>query len=81
MAGSFEEKADAALAAGCDLVLHCNGDMTEMRAVADGASRISDAAKVRLRAAEERVSAVAGEGIDPAEALARLKALIGDQGT
>jgi len=37
LAGSFEDRTRASLAAGCDLVLHCNGDMDEMEAVAKGA--------------------------------------------
>ena len=36
LSGSFEERARESLAAGCDIVLHCNGDMGEMRAVRDG---------------------------------------------
>jgi beta-N-acetylhexosaminidase len=34
LAGSFEERTRASLVAGCDLVLHCNGDMAEMKAIA-----------------------------------------------
>ncbi len=34
LSGSLGERTRAALAAGCDVVLHCNGDMSEMRAVA-----------------------------------------------
>jgi beta-N-acetylhexosaminidase len=34
LSGDFATKAAAILAAGCDLVLHCNGVMEEMRAVA-----------------------------------------------
>jgi beta-N-acetylhexosaminidase len=34
LTGSLGERARAAMAAGCDMVLHCNGRMPEMRAVA-----------------------------------------------
>jgi len=34
LSGSLGERTRAAIAAGCDIVLHCNGDMSEMRAVA-----------------------------------------------
>lgn len=32
--GSFEDRTNAAMAAGCDLALHCNGDFREMEQVA-----------------------------------------------
>ncbi|WP_428674787.1 beta-N-acetylhexosaminidase [Roseibium sp.] len=35
LGGSFEERSGKIVEAGCDIVLHCNGDMTEMRAVAN----------------------------------------------
>jgi beta-N-acetylhexosaminidase len=34
LSGSLDERARAAIVAGCDIVLHCNGAMPEMRAVA-----------------------------------------------
>ncbi len=34
MKGGFAERTSAALSAGCDVVLHCNGDMAEMTQVA-----------------------------------------------
>jgi beta-N-acetylhexosaminidase len=40
LSGDFAAKAAAILAAGCDLVLHCNGVMEEMRAVASAAGRL-----------------------------------------
>ena len=39
LSGTLGERMRAALAAGCDIVLHCNGDMAEMQAVAAEASR------------------------------------------
>jgi beta-N-acetylhexosaminidase len=36
LSGDFAGRAKAILAAGCDVVLHCNGAMEEMRAVASG---------------------------------------------
>lgn len=33
LSGDFPEKAEAILAAGCDIVLHCNGVMEEMRGI------------------------------------------------
>lgn len=35
LSGDFAARTDAIFAAGCDVVLHCNGIMAEMRAVAD----------------------------------------------
>ncbi|HMG78803.1 MAG TPA: beta-N-acetylhexosaminidase [Xanthobacteraceae bacterium] len=34
LSGSLSERTGAAIAAGCDMVLHCNGKLAEMRAVA-----------------------------------------------
>jgi beta-N-acetylhexosaminidase len=51
LAGSFQERSQASLEAGCDMLLHCNGDMEEMQAVADVTPRLSGKALARAEAA------------------------------
>ncbi|MGP3697065.1 beta-N-acetylhexosaminidase [Rhodobacter sp. NSM] len=54
LSGDLGERAGAAIAAGCDLALHCNGDMPEMEAVAASAGAMSAAARARAEAALAR---------------------------
>ncbi len=54
LGGSLLERARGALVAGCDLVLHCNGDMTEMSGIAAAIGAMSAAARRRLDAGEAR---------------------------
>jgi beta-N-acetylhexosaminidase len=54
LSGSLGERAGAALAAGCDIVLHCNGAMTEMRAVAAAVPQLAGDAARRAAAALAR---------------------------
>ena len=67
LAGSFAEKTRAIIAAGCDMVLHCNGVMAEMAEVAANAPVLAG------RAAERAGRALAPLDDDDgaAEALAR----------
>ena len=51
LSGTIAERARASLKAGCDLVLHCNGRMDEMRAVASEAPELSGDARRRAEAA------------------------------
>jgi beta-N-acetylhexosaminidase len=51
LSGTLDERSRDALAAGCDLVLHCNGDLSEMEAVASVAPALAGEAARRADAA------------------------------
>ena len=51
LSGSIAERSRAALAAGCDVVLHCNGQYDEMQAVAAAVPELAGAALARAEAA------------------------------
>lgn len=51
LSGSLTERTEAAISAGCDVVLHCNGRLPEMRAVAAAAPTLSGEAARRAAAA------------------------------
>lgn len=71
--GDLKELSRAAIAAGCDLVLHCNGTLDERRAVAEAAGRMSEAAQARAEAALARRQAP--DDIDIAALEAEFEAL------
>jgi len=51
--GTVRDRSRAILAAGCDMILHCNGRIEEMREVADEAVELTGLAGARARAARE----------------------------
>lgn len=51
LSGSLADRTRAALASGCDVGLHCNGNLAEMQAVADAAPELAGAAARRADAA------------------------------
>jgi beta-N-acetylhexosaminidase len=51
LSGSLSARTRAALAAGCDIVLHCNGEMAQMREVAAAAPPLAGEAGRRAEAA------------------------------
>jgi beta-N-acetylhexosaminidase len=75
LAGDFAKRTKAALKAGCDVVLHCNGDMIEMRAIIEATPELKGKAKRRAEAALKRISH-APEPFDPVEGRARLDAAL-----
>lgn len=56
LAGTFAQKTRAALRAGVDVVLHCNGVMSEMAEVAAAAPLLRGKAKIRAAAALARIN-------------------------
>lgn len=54
LSGNLAERTLRALDAGCDIALHCKGDMDEMQMVATAAGRMSPAARRRAGAALAR---------------------------
>jgi beta-N-acetylhexosaminidase len=74
LAGSLAERTRAIFAAGCDIVLHCNGKLDEMRDVASETPELSGKALERARKA--LASRKAPKPFDRVAARAELDALI-----
>jgi beta-N-acetylhexosaminidase len=76
LGGRLGERTRQALAAGCDLALHCNGDLGEMAEVVKASRPISPLTAARLRRGERMRRASAANGFDRAEAEAQFDALL-----
>jgi len=79
LAGSIAERTRAAFAAGCDVVLHCNGKLDEMRQVARETPELSG--KAMQRAQRALAARRPPRAFDRTAARAELDALIGQLGT
>jgi len=75
LSGTLAERARDALAAGCDVVLHCNGDLCEMEAVAGAVGALSQPALKRIEAARQRLG-TPPEASEMAALTTRLDALM-----
>jgi beta-N-acetylhexosaminidase len=75
LSGSLGERTRAAISAGCDMVLHCNGDMNEMLAVAAAAPQLEG--ETARRATAALASKKPAAPIDLAAKRAEFFALIG----
>ena len=71
LSGDFSARAGAAFAAGCNIALHCNGDLAEARPVAEASPELAGES---LRRAEAALARIAGgpRPFDVAEGRARL---------
>jgi len=75
LSGSLRDRAEVSLKAGCDVVLHCNGDLDEMRQVAEGTGRLKGGAAKRAAAAMARIVR-SPEPLDEREARDRFAAML-----
>src|SRR5712672_4744391 len=78
LAGSIAERTRAIVSAGCDMVLHCNGNLDEMREVARETPVLSDRALERAKRA--LASRRAPQPFDRVAARAELDELVGRAG-
>lgn len=78
LSGSLRDMSRAALGAGCDVVLHCNGTLAERQEVADAAGSLSAPAQARAERALARRKRP--EPVDIRALSARLEALMGGRG-
>ncbi len=58
LSGDFSERTQSAFAAGCDIVLHCNGVMAEMAAVSEALIDLAGDAARRTEKAMKRLNSV-----------------------
>ncbi len=76
LGGDIRERSALTFAAGCDLVLHCNGEIEDMRALAEVAPLLTGSSARRCREALAFVDPRRGEDFDIEAARARFRVLV-----
>ena len=76
LGGSYKFRTAGALAAGCDVALHCSGDRDEMIAAAEGAGALTELASERVARSELLRQTTQRSEIASDAALERLQELI-----
>lgn len=76
LGGTYRERAEKALAAGCDVILHCNGKMLEMTEVVKGCRPMDSQAIRRYNDAEIRRLESIDNDFDKVDALAKLSSML-----
>jgi beta-N-acetylhexosaminidase len=76
LGGEMAERAERALTAGCDLVLHCNGDLREMETIVSASGPISIKTADRLARAEALRRASGPRPFERGEIEAQFEALL-----
>jgi len=74
LSGTLAERASRSIAAGCDIALHCKGDLAERQAVAVAAGNMGELTQARAKAALARRSTP--QAVDIPELEAELAALL-----
>ncbi|WP_339741669.1 beta-N-acetylhexosaminidase [uncultured Maricaulis sp.] len=74
LSGTFRQRGEASIRAGCDILLHCNGDRGEMRQVAEAAPRLAGKALERAKLAEQARDVI--EDFDPEAGESELNELL-----
>ncbi|MFM8860487.1 MAG: beta-N-acetylhexosaminidase [Methylocystis sp.] len=72
LSGDFRSRAERAIASGCDIVLHCNGDLEEAFQVAEGAPVLKEMSAHRAERALDAIGRIAP--FDVSKALAEFDA-------
>jgi len=74
LSGDFRTRAERAISAGCDVVLHCNGDISEAGPVAEGAPELTGGALERAERARARLSRM--EAFNPVDGVREFDAAL-----